>query len=234
MTTVTIEAETRASSPAPPKALEPDMIVHLGAVGWDGLLAIETLLLDRRRPRILYDQGQLALMTPSKRHERRVERLDSLVKTICEESEIAFEPTGATLFQRKDLDRGIMSDLSYYLEREAIIREVEGELDLDIYPPPDLIIEVEFTHPATLAVSICQALEVPEVWVYDDRSGSLRVLHLDGQGKYQLATASRAFPSLAAAEILSWVTSLEKEGYLPWLKRLRAWVRETIGPHFQR
>ncbi len=213
-----------------PKASDADMVTRLGHVGWRGLEAYLKMMGDRRGPRVLYREGYLTLVTPSRLHERRSKGLDQVVHALCIELDIPFQPTGSTLYKRQDLDHGIEADETYYIEHEPVIREVEDEIDLTLYPPPDLVIEVVVTNPAANSLAICRRLGIPEVWVHDAPKSTLAFLHLDATGHYVEAPASRAFPFLIAAEVLPWVQSPAGESYNRWERRLHAWVRDVLGP----
>lgn len=206
-----------------------DMAVTLPGIGWDGFEAIARMKGDRSRPRLLYRQGSLTLVSPSQLHEQDEDRLDSVVKAVCCELAIPCTPTGATLFRRRDLDRGIEGDRTYYLANEPVARR-DREIDLNVDPPPDLAIEVEVTHPAAEAVEIWRRLGVPEVWAHQARQPVLKILHLDDQGRYVESPTSRALPFLTAAEILRWVARPRDEPESYWEIRLRRWVRDELAP----
>ncbi|MBX6314196.1 MAG: Uma2 family endonuclease [Isosphaeraceae bacterium] len=125
----------------------------------------------------------------------------------------------------------MMADKSYYIAHTEEVWAVADaqEIDLDVYSPPDLMIEVVVTHSAVGAVETCRRLGVPEVWVYDEAQEALRILHRDDAGGYTEAPASRAFPFLAAVEIFGWVRDPEKI-YNRWERRLRTWVRDVLVP----
>lgn len=213
-----------------PTASEPDLVTRLGHVGWTGLEAYLTMVGDRRGPRIRYREGYLTLVTPSRLHEDRSDRLDGLVKAICVELAIAMRPTGSTLFRRRDLDHGIEADESYYLANVARMRRVNDTVDLNVCPPPDLMIEVAVTNPVSNALAICRALRVPEVWTYDAPRERLAFLELDAAGEYVEMLTSRSFPFLHAVEVVPWLESPDDELYHLWESRLRAWVRDVLGP----
>ena len=104
------------------------------------------------------------------------------------------------------MDHGIEADKSYYIaQRAGGARHREDEIDLTVYPPPDLMVEAVATHEPKKSLVICRELGVPEVWVYRVRRRSLEFLHLDAQGQYQAGPASRAFPFLTPADVLPWV-----------------------------
>ncbi len=217
-----------ATVASPPNAETPDMVVALTDLSWDDFEALARMKGERHHPRLLYRQGSLTLVSPSQRHEQAEDRLDSIVKAVTCELDIPCTATGATLFRRRDLDHGIEGDKTYYIANHPVACR-EQEIDLNVDPPPDLAIEVEVTHPAAEAVETWRRLGVPEVWVFEDRRGALRILHLDPGGHYRDASTSRAFPFLTAGEIQEWVARPRNEAESRWERQLRDWVRNELA-----
>jgi Uma2 family endonuclease len=120
----------------------------------------------------------------------------------------------------------VEGDQTYYLASVPRIRG-KADIDLEIDPPPDLAVEVVWTHKADAAVEVYRRLEVPEVWVCDDRAP--RILILQPSGRYEPAESSRAFP-VSAAEILEWAAKGTEGDDTAWAKSLRRWVRGTVVP----
>src|SRR5581483_6327862 len=150
------------------------------------------------------------------------------VKEVCVGLRIPCAAKGATLFRRRDLDRGIEGDRTYYLAHEEDVRGRPIDLDNND-PPPDLVIEVETTHPAKEAIEIWGLLGVPEVWVHGTQRGTLAFLHLNPGGHYVGSPTSRSFPFLTARDVLSWIEQIGDEPDSVWQGRLREWVRDELA-----
>jgi len=220
---------TQVEEPLARTAAAVDMVTTLEIGPW-GLDRFLALVGDRRSPRIKYRDGSLTLVSPSRKHERGSDRIDDLIKAACTGLNIPVLPFASTLFRAPGKDHGIEADKSYYVENEAALRGLDAdEVDLSVYPPPDLVVEVVVSHGADRSLSICGEMGVPEVWVYRERRRSLEFLHLGPDGRYASAPASRAFPFLAPADVLPWVETPAGEGYLAWEGRLRAWVRDELA-----
>lgn len=204
-----------------------EMVVDFPSIGWDDFEAIVRMKSDHHHPRILYSLGRLTLVSPSQVHEQGSDRLDVFVKEVCVGLDIPSTPTAAILFRRRDLNRGIEGDRTYYLASEPAIRG--KRIDLNVDPPPDLAIEVELTHPAKQAIEIWQRLGIPEVWVHNVRRSTLRFLRLDEHGQYVEVPSSLAFPFLTAEEILDWIEQRQDEPESRWQHRLRDWVRDVLA-----
>ncbi len=213
-------------------ALGIDMVTTLD-VGPDGLDGFLELVGDRPGPLIKYRQGSLTLVSPSHIHESSADRLDGLIKALCSELDIDYHATAATLYRRLGLDSGIEADKTYYIAHEPAVRGVTGDIDLTIYPPPDLAVEVVVTHSPEKSLAICRELGVTEVWVYWVKKGLLEFLHLDAEGQYVVRETSRAFPFLTPADVLPWAKPSEAEPDNRWERRLRGWVCAELAPRFR-
>lgn len=140
--------------------------------------------------RMLYDQGELTLMSPSYRHERVVQLLALLVVAWMRAMRIDFVPVGAVTCQREDLRRGFQSDNCWYIEHEAVMRGKDS-FDLTIDPPPDLAVEVDVSRDSEKKLPVYAAFSVPEVWIW--KNGQLRIFILTGDD-YEEFAESAALP----------------------------------------
>jgi Uma2 family endonuclease len=157
--------------------------------------------------RMTYDNGELEIMSPSRKHER----INYLIGRMIDEWTLLLEIEVAagrnTTFSREDLLKGLEPDNCYWITSELTMRDKE-EVDLTIDPPPDLALEVDVTRSSIPKLTIYQALGVPEVWRW--RHDTLEILRLDDTGEYQQQPTSTELPSFPfdlAIEILA-----EREG----------------------
>jgi Uma2 family endonuclease len=221
-----------ASSPAqaPAEPARGDQRVEFIGIGWEGYLALLKVQGERSRPQIIYLNGDAYLVSPSNIHERFGKRLGMFVMIIVEELDIPCEATGETTFHRHDEDAGVQPDESFYLANFRSIAAKDGKEDiyLDVDPPPDLVIEVVHTHPATKAVEVLRRLGVPEVWVCNKEG--LSFLIRKKNGRYVEAKRSLSFPFLTAAEIFDWVNRPGMASMTHWVKELRQWVKDVLVP----
>jgi Uma2 family endonuclease len=204
-----------------------DQCVELRDVGWKGYATLLRLRGERRRPRIIYLDGDVLLVTTSFPHERLAKRLGILVQEIVVGLDIPCVPAGETTLRRRKKEAGVEGDETFYLANEARIRG-KDDIHLRNDPPPDLAIEAVYTHAASTAVAIYRRFGVPEVWVCDE--DELRILVLQPNRRYARAEASAAFPFLTAAEIFEWMRRPQTVSETEWMKDVRRWVRETLAP----
>ncbi len=116
-----------------------------------------------RGVRMTYDHGVLILMAPSRRHARIAEILGRLVFVWTEDSQIACLSGGSTTMKSRLLERGLEPDKCFYIQNEAAVRD-RDQYDADIDPPPDLVIEVDFTSMSTTRMALYAEFHVPEIW----------------------------------------------------------------------
>ncbi len=83
---------------------------------------------------------------------------------VIEELKIVCILAGSTTSAVARGSGGFEPDQSYYLANAPRIKG-KKELRLKTDPPPDLAIEVVYSHDADRALEVCRRLGVPEVWV---------------------------------------------------------------------
>jgi Uma2 family endonuclease len=171
-------------------------------------------------PRMTFDHGVLELMTPRRQHETIGRLIGRIVETYSEVRGIEILSCGSTTFKRADLDRAFEPDESYYVAHADEIRP-KDEVDLQIDPPPDLVIEVEITSSAIAKLRLFAALGVPEVWRHD--GSRLAMLGLEGAA-YRPLDSSRGLPGLTAAMIDAVLARRFEQGETALIKEFRGTI----------
>ena len=128
----------------------------------------------------------------------------------------------STTFKRADLDRAFEPDESYYIAHADLMRPKE-EVDLQIDPAPDLVIEVEITSSAIAKLRLFAAMGVPEVWRHDGTR--LAMLVLDGTA-YRPIAGSLCLPGLTDAMIDSVLARRFEQGETALIKAFRGTLAE--------
>jgi Uma2 family endonuclease len=183
---------------------------------------------DHQRLYLTYDRGTLEIMPPSPYHERYKKILARLVEQMTLELDIPIVSGGSTTFRREDLERGLEPDECYYVQHEAEARDTK-EVDLTRDPPPDLVIEMDYTSHLVDRLGIYAALGVPEVWRYDLRR--FECLLLDASGEYRPSDKSLAFPFLPLQELERFLIRRTGLGETQLLREFREWVRANLKPN---
>jgi Uma2 family endonuclease len=177
--------------------------------------------------RLTYDRGDVELMSPLPRHERKKSLLGQFVRILAREFHIPVMPMGSTTWSREDVDKGLEADESFYLGDLTRVRDPD-HVDLSVDPPPDLAIEIEITRSALDRVSIYGTLRVPEIWRFDGRT--LRVLLRQDDGSYRENPASAAFPDVPMQEIARFATNEGSRDENADVDEFWTWVREDLLP----
>jgi Uma2 family endonuclease len=172
--------------------------------------------------------GRMTLVSPGNTHEQADRRLGMLVVAVCSVLEIPFSPHGSTLYAVPGTGRGYMPDESYYLQHHDVVADPTTS-----GIPPDLVIEIVVSHPATDALADCALLGVPEVWVWDVPPGRLEFHRLVTRGKnkghYVPNPRSKVLPMLDAAEVFGRLSDPTTDAGR-FDRKCREWAEQVLAP----
>lgn len=195
--------------------LSPGSLVTIPNVTW---LEFESILKDlgeSRASRIAYSHGNLEIMVPLPEHEIPRDLLSDIVKVLLKFHKKRYQPFGSTTFKKEGI-AGVEPDACFYIENyQRMIGRRRIQPD---DPPPDLAIEADVTSKTTL--DAYEAIQVPEVWIYD--SGKLTIYLLVEQ-KYQKSERSLIFPDIPLLEIIP--TTIERSWQVGSLQALEEFER---------
>jgi Uma2 family endonuclease len=195
--------------------------ITLHNISWE---TFEHLLEDagsERNQRFYYLDGTLEIMAPLFIHEGSNRFIERLICAATEEVGMDCRVAGSVTLKLKPEKAGAEPDSSYYIQSESLIRHL-SELDLQNDPPPDLVLEVDVTHPLQRRFPIYARLGIPELWQCDVKTMQYYVLQ---NGQYQPVDVSPTFPWLMPTVILEMLEKRLKIGETQTLKEFRAWVR---------
>ena len=199
----------------------PEQKVILQYVSWETYVRLLADHKDRSSPRFTYDHGMLEIMSPSTEHERLNRRLATIVEIVAEELHSEFDNVGSTTFTRADLLRGFEPDSCFYLQNVERILD-KAQIDLETDPPPDLIIEIDITHPSLDKFPIYAQVGVGEIWRYD---GSRFAIFRLEQARYVEQHTSTVLPGLTGAAIADFLEASKRLKRTVWVQHVREWVR---------
>jgi Uma2 family endonuclease len=143
------------------------------------------------------------------------------VEVFAEEFAVEIRNLGSTTFKREEFQRGFEPDSCFYVQNAARIRGTR-RVDLDVDPPPDLVIEVDLTNNSIDKFPLFAKLGVPEVWRLSD--GKVEILLRDAD-RYKLQESSHVLPPLAARDLKELLESRASMKRTDWLRRVRAHFR---------
>lgn len=218
-----MNAQTATPSTFPQESVPAEARVVLRGVSWQTFKALMADIGEDRSCRIAYDQGILEIRVPYEQHEEPKILISSFVEALADELEIEIRQLGALTLEREDLTRAVEPDTCFYIQNEALVRG--KEIKLPNVPPPDLVVESDYTHSSLNKFNIYASLEVPELWRY--RKQSLQVYQLV-EGKYEQTDKSLAFPFIPIAEIPGLIEQSKTIGQRAAVRLFRARIREVL------
>ncbi|XZE20367.1 Uma2 family endonuclease [Pirellulaceae bacterium SH449] len=194
----------------------PEVRMVLREVAWETYDALSDQR-DGRTPRMTYDRGILEMMSPAREHENIGRLLGRLIETYSEVHDIEIISVASMTVKHSGLSKGFEPDESYYVTHAA---QVLGKKDMDfeVDPPPDLIVEVELTSSAIKKMDLFAAMKVPEVWRHDGKNLSMYRL-VDNQ--YQSILSSVELPGLVSERINATMGLRNSTGETKLIKEFR-------------
>jgi Uma2 family endonuclease len=214
-------ADAPPTAPPPPRPLE-RVVLH--GVSWQFYEAALNEIGDQHLL-LTYDRGNLEIMAPSTFHEHYKRLVGRFIDVLTMALDIEVFSASATTFRRQDLDRGLEPDECFYIQHAAHFRVVR-QIDLSRDPPPDLVVEMEYTRHAIDRLSIYAALGVPEVWRYDGRR--LTVMLLQPDRTYSASAASAAFPFLPLPEFERFLARRDSTHETTLVRDFHDWVKANL------
>jgi Uma2 family endonuclease len=175
--------------------------ILLPGVRWCTYEALLADMDDTPAARLAYDHGTLEIMVPSFSHEQLNRLLAAIVEALAMGMHLDFINAGSTTFKREDVARGFEPDSCFYLQHVDAVR---GHITIDLAtdPPPDLLIEIDITHPSLDKLPIYAVIGVPEVWRYD---GQRMIIYCLGDGTYSVVDTSVVLPGVTTQQLAHFV-----------------------------
>jgi Uma2 family endonuclease len=218
-----MNAETATPSTLPQESVPAEARVILRGVSWQTFKALMADIGEDRSCRIAYDQGILEIMVPYEQHEEPKILIAEFVTATADELEIEIRQLGSLTLEREDLTRAVEPDTCFYIQNESQVRG--KEIKLPNVPPPDLVVESDYTHSSLNKFNIYASLGVPELWRY--RKQSLQVYQLVEE-KYEKMDKSLAFPCIPIAEIPGFIEQSKTIGQRAAVRLFRARIRDGL------
>lgn len=211
----------------PPLSVErPSTPIVMRGVSWQTYKALMAEVGGDRAWRITYDRGVLELRMPLEEHEEPKGLLESFIEAIADELEIEVRKLGSLTLERVDLARAVEPDSCFYVQNEAVVRGRNINLPQD--PPPDLVIESDYTNSSVNKQTIYSALGVPEVWRYTNQT---LLIYSRVEGGYEQCSTSQAFPFLPVSEVGQFIEQSRTLGQRSAVRLFRQRIREILDSH---
>lgn len=190
-------------------------------VDWEGYQTILAALGEQRAAHLDYFDGILEIMAPSEDHENSSGLIGQFIEILTEELNLHIKTMGSTTLNRPELQSGAEPDKGYYIQNEPRVRGKTVNLQVD--PPPDLIVEVDITHTDIDKNALYAELGVPELWRYNGKV--LRIYQLQGD-TYQEADNSPTFPKIPKDQLYTFLNNCAQQGETEAKRSLRVWIRD--------
>jgi Uma2 family endonuclease len=198
--------------------------IILQNISWHTFKTMLTEMGDNRATRLAYDSGTVEIMTPLMPHENSNRLIEVFVGVLCEELGLEVKRTGSLTLTRDDLERGGEPDSSYYIQNEALVRGKEN-IDLASDPPPDLVLEVEYSRSKIDKLILYASMGIPEFWRYN--GNILRIYQLQS-GQYVESSQSLTFAPVLVNEIPRFLIESRNVGEITCTRNFRNWVKNQL------
>lgn len=186
-------------------------------VAWSSYVRLLEELGDETHLRLTFDQGVLEVMSPNSLHEQSARLIDMVVGLLAFELGQNVSNCGSMTMRAEEVERGGEPDSCFYLATEPQVRGVKN-IDLQVHPPPDIVLEIDITSPSLNKFPLYAALGVPEVWRYN---GTRMQFYSLIENEYQPVTHSLSFPHLSSAMIERYLSIGCAEGSSAMLRIVR-------------
>jgi Uma2 family endonuclease len=166
------------------------------ALDWSAFQQIRQLLTERTRARFNYDDGVLEITQSLEGHERIARLVELFIRILVVEMGLKVKSMGSTTLDREDLLKSAGPDNGYYIQNYALV--ADHEVDLNVDPAPDLVVEVDITHTDINKNALYASLGVPEFWRLNGKNWQILVLTDEG---YIEQDHSPTFPMIQKADL---------------------------------
>jgi Uma2 family endonuclease len=198
---------------------EAEQRLTLHNVSWETYEKLLEAFGEHRAAHLTYDEGVLEFMVPLEAHENPSDVIGVFIRTLAFESGQNIKGMASTTLRRKELLKGAEPDRCYYIQNEPLVRGRTVNLDID--PPPDLVVEVDISHTDINKNVLYAQMGVPELWRFDGKI--LRIYQLQ-EGQYQAAEVSPTFPWVPMEIFTRFLQQCRTKGETPAHSELKAWI----------
>ncbi|MBK9035611.1 MAG: Uma2 family endonuclease [Myxococcales bacterium] len=195
-------------APAPPEP--PDQRIVLHGVTWAQYEAMRATLADKPGLRMTYLEGELEIMSPSRRHEHLKKFIARLIEAYADQRRIVVLGFGSETYKKQAMERGLEPDECYCVGDEKDV--------------PDFALEVITTSGGVDKLAVYLGLGVPEVWFWVDARFQLFGLEA---GAYQPRERSHFLADLDLSRLAEIVAATPRAEQAQAVWRFRASLQTT-------
>jgi Uma2 family endonuclease len=184
--------------------------------------------------RMTYLDGDLTIESGRPVHLIDSHRIMVIIVAVARAWRVRFHHSGdMTLFEGDDLAaRGVRLPSFEGMYFGDNIKRVRGKkvTDLEVDPPPSLVLEVDKTKSSKTALPTYARIGVPEVWRFDAVDRTLRFYRLAGD-HFEEVVRSLGLPRLTPSLVLEALAARAQEpDDIDWFDWLDRWARTLPEP----
>jgi Uma2 family endonuclease len=174
-------------------------------------------------PRFAYCDGELEIMTLGYQHETLKTKLSELITEIARVLEIDYETSGSTTFRKEKKRKGFEGDASFYFKDADVVR-AKKEIDLNIDPPPELVVEIDVTHGSLSKFPIFAGIGIEEIWRFD---GDGIIFYRLQNEEYEEVAESVCLRGVKSETVTGLLFAAEEMKRSEWLKLVRRLIAKN-------
>lgn len=201
--------------------LPADSVLTQHGVSWDEYEELIEAVGDASGLRISYDAGRLQIMTLSQRHERYSTLIGRIVGQLSLLLRIKVLFYGSVTIKKQRKQKGVEPDACFYVQNATLVG-TKDEIDFNVDPPPDVVVEVDLHHESLSKFPIYADLGVPEIWRYD---GKVLTMHHLRDGQYVASEASLSLPVLTSGVLTDFLARSPKQDQYDILLAFEDWLK---------
>jgi Uma2 family endonuclease len=196
---------------------------------WVAFKQVQCLLAQGNHTRFSYADGLLEITMPLESHERFALLFEIFIRVLVVEMGLKVKSMRSTTLDREDLLKSAEPDNGYYIQHYGQV--ADHEVDLNIDPAPDLVVEIDITHTDLNKNQLYANLGVPEFWRFNGREWQILTLMDQGETqRYVVQDVSPTFPIIAKPDLYQFLETALIDEVTAEIN-LRAWLRQRLGGH---
>ena len=198
-----------------------DSVLIQHGVGWNDYEELLRAVGDAPGQHISFDDGTLQITTLSFKHEKYVRLIERIIDRLSARLLIKVLSYGSATMKKERDQKGAEPDACYYVQSAELVGK-KDEIDLNVDPPPDVVVEIDLHHESISKTPIYAALGVPELWRYD--GNTVTIYHLREE-QYVVSEASESLPLLTSAILTEFLARIPREDQYEILSAFEEWLK---------
>jgi Uma2 family endonuclease len=196
------------------------VLIHHG-VSWNDYEELLQTVGEASGLRISFDDGTLQIMTLSQRHEKYSTLIERMVDRLSSFLKVKVLFYGSATMRKEHKQKGVEPDACFYVQNAPLVG-TKDEIDFNIDPPPDVVVEIDLHQDSISKFPIYAGLGIPELWRYDGTSLTIYILRGED---YVASDASASLPLLTGAALTAFLARIPNEDQYEILLAFEEWLK---------